>query len=188
MPIITRAKARTILQIKDSDSPYDDVIDELIPAIQDWIVEYCNNNFLDDRVEYSGSTFSFATNTITDSESGFSDEGFTSNDDIYVAGTDGNDGHYHVNTAAAGTLTLSTSTLVTESAGDYVTITRVIWPQGVQLAAAKMIMYDIKRMNQMGIASETKGDYSVQFAVMKNQGYPDSILGMLIPYRYMKCR
>jgi len=188
MPITTLGNVRTLLQITDSDSPYNDVISLLIPIIQDWIVEYCNNHFLDDRVQYSGSTFSFATNTITDSENGFEDEGFVANDDIDVEGTDGNDGIYNVITVAAATLTLSISNLVTESSGDYVTITRITWPPGVKLAAARMIMYDLKRMNQMGISAESKGDYSVQFSVMKNAGYPDSILGMLNPYRYVKCR
>jgi hypothetical protein len=194
MPITDLHTVKDILQITDEDSPYNAVILDLIPMVQEFVVSYCNNKFEDNKVEYSSSTFTFTHNsgsadTIADSESEFVNEGFQAGDDIYVHGTDSNDDIYEIDTVAAGTLTLvTTDELVTESSGDYVTIYRITWPKSIEIAAAKMIMYDLKRMNQIGIDSENRGDYSVTFKTPRYAGYPSDVLGMLNPYRKIKCR
>lgn len=70
------------------------------------------------------ATISFATNVISDSGSGFLAKNFQSGDKITVSGSTSNDGDYTVVTAAAGTLTLTSGTvLTTEAASATVTIT-----------------------------------------------------------------
>jgi hypothetical protein len=193
MPITTISEIRALLQIKEA-SPKEEVIIDLIPIIQDWIIEHCNNKFLDDRVEYSGTTFTFVENdssadTITDSESAFVTEDFASGIDIYVSGSDKNDGHYYVATAAAGTLTLSTDDdLVDEAAGDYITITRVTWPKGLKTTVASMIQYELKKLFQgVGVNQESMGEHSVIWEKTIS-GYPESIIKRLNPYMYMKTK
>lgn len=61
--------------------------------------------------------------SITDSNNGFVTAGFVSGDRITVSGSTSNDGTYHLDTVAAGTLTLITGdTLTGEAAGDTVSI------------------------------------------------------------------
>jgi len=189
MPIITQAKVKTLLQI--DGTTYDDLIDELIPIVQDFIVDYCNNSFKDTNVHLTASTISFADtdpDTILDSVSGFVDAEFSADMEIVVEGSDHNDGMYTLDTVAAGTLTLiEADELVTEAAGNTITITKVEWPKGLWGTTAQMIGYNIARTQEfksLGVSSESYGDYSRSYAIVgESGGYPMNILGGLKPYR-----
>ena len=171
MAIITRTLVKTLLQI--SGTSKDNLIDALIPVIQNLVVETLNNRFHlldssgDDSIYYSGETIAFVDSgpdTITDSDEGFVDAGFTSGIDVDIFGSDYNDGIRGVTTTAAGTLTLeSAETLITEAAGNAILITRVQFPQAIQSIVADMIFYkmDKKRLlKSWGLAdySETRGE------------------------------
>jgi hypothetical protein len=85
-------------------------------------------------VTYSAATISFSDSnpdTIDDSDSAFVTQGFQSNQTVLVSGAsnDANNGLLHVDTAAAGSLTLQSSHVLTaESAGSTITITAVSYP------------------------------------------------------------
>lgn len=49
MAIITRANAKTLLNITDTSK--DERIDLLIPIIENYIIKYCNNEFSDSGVQ-----------------------------------------------------------------------------------------------------------------------------------------
>jgi len=49
MAIMTKVECKAFLNI--TDTTYDDWIDVLIPSIESYIKEYCNNDFLDDDDE-----------------------------------------------------------------------------------------------------------------------------------------
>ena len=80
----------------------------------------------------AASTIAFveggATDTITDSGSGFSNAGFAVGMKIVVSGSDSNNGTYTLTVVSAGTLTLTATTddLTAESAGEDVVITGAI--------------------------------------------------------------
>jgi hypothetical protein len=99
-----------------------------LSSVIDWYSLYKTRKF--STVTYTASTISFADanpDTIDDSASGFGS--FSSSQDVLVSGSTSNDGVWSVNTAAAGTLTLQTSdVLTTEAAGDSVTVTAVTYP------------------------------------------------------------
>lgn len=191
MAIITRAKVKTLLQIADATTTYDDLIDELIPIVQDFIVDYCNNSFKDINVRMIASTISFADtdpDTILDSSSGFVNAKFSADMEIVVEGSDHNNGMFTLDTVIAGTMTLiDADELVTEAAGNTITITKVEWPKGIWGTTAKMIGYDIARtkdFKSIGVSSETYNDYSRSYAIVgETGGYPISILGGLKPYK-----
>ena len=77
----------------------------------------------------AASTIAFveggATDTITDSGSGFSNAGFTAGMKIVVSGSENNNGTYTLASVSSGTLTLTATTddLTAESAGEDVIIT-----------------------------------------------------------------
>ena len=76
----------------------------------------------------AASTIAFveggATDTITDSGSGFSNAGFTAGMKIVVSGSENNNGTYTLASVSSGTLTLTATTddLTAESAGEDVII------------------------------------------------------------------
>lgn len=189
MPIITKAKVKILLQI--SVTTYDTIIDELIPIVQDFIVDYCNNSFKDPNIYMVATTISFADtdpDTIFDSLSGFVDADFAADMEIVVEGSENNNGMYTLDTVVAGTLTLiSTDELITESAGMEVMITKVEWPKGIWGTTAQMIGYNIARTKEfmsIGVSSESYGDTSRSYAIEgEHGGYPKNILGGLNPYR-----
>ena len=191
MAIITQAKVKTLLQI--ADTTYDDLIDELIPIVQDFIVDYCNNSFKDNNIYMIASTISFADtdpDTILDSLSGFVDADFAANMEIVVEDSDHNNNMFTIDSVIAGTITLiAADELITEAAGNEITITKVEWPRGLWGTVAKMIGYDISRTKELGnigVSSESYGDYSKSYAIVGEEGgYPMSILGGLKSYKKM---
>ena len=194
MAIITKRKVKTLLQI--DNTIHDDLISELIPIVQDFIVDYCNNSFKDTNVHMTASTISFADtdpDTILDSASGLVDAEFSANMEIVVEGSDHNNGMFTIDSVAAGTITLiAADELVTEAAGNEVTITKVEWPKGLWGTTAKMIGYDIARttnFKSIGVSSESYGDQSRSYAIVGEAGgYPMNILGGLRPYRRVSFR
>jgi len=80
--IITLSEVRSLLQIESTDNSKDENIKVLIPLVQDWIKEYCNNNF-----EVKGVSIPYSkvihfenddvdTPEIHDDNLRFADEGF----------------------------------------------------------------------------------------------------------------
>jgi len=99
-----------------------------------YIPNYCRHVFRGNACTFAGTgivaqkTIAFVdggagADTITDSAEGFITGGLASRQLIKVSGSALNDGMYEVVTATAGTLTLATGTLTSESAGAEVTIT-----------------------------------------------------------------
>lgn len=190
MAIITTAEVKTFLQI--SGSTYDTLIAALIPKIQDWVVNYCNNPFHVITKKMYATTIAFVDSdpdTITDSASGFVSAGFTDAIDVHVEGSIDNDGIYAVDTVAAGTLTLASGeSLIAEDAGSGVVITRVRFPQGIKLPVARLIGFDMQKNNMISVKSQSLGDYSVNYAGgsgVKDAGYPQGLLMDFAPYRQL---
>lgn len=165
MAILTTAEVKSLLQI--SATTWDTLIGTLIPMVQDRIVDYCRNRFLDMGITIEAETIAFvnaAPALITDSGAGFVTAGFESGMDVLVYGSTSNDGLYNVATAAAGTLTLLTGeTLVTEAVGDTVTITRVRWPKGIKLDAAQLVNYYLHKEGKLVSSESLPGGYAAQF-------------------------
>ena len=137
--IITLADVKTLLGI--SNTNYDSYLNLTLPMIQDSIVNFCKNYFKD-SLAYSAETISFSTNSISDSSSGFlTNELFS--DNYIVQGSKYNDGFYTVSNVAAGILTTA-ETLKTETAGNTILITRVVFPKELGLVMANMAGYKIK--------------------------------------------
>jgi len=202
MAIITTDKVKTLLQI--SGSTYDTLIAELIPIVQNFIVEKTNNRFtvknrrkiyrsqsylLTEKegvyIEASTIAFNNATPaTITDSDSNFLDQGFPASDiDIDVVNSKRNDDIYAVDTVEAGTMTLKTGEeLLSEEAGNLVTIYLVKFPKGLWSTVADMILWkmDKKRF----LKSWSLADYSK--TMIGEGGYPQKLLDELKPYTLFK--
>lgn len=147
--LCTLSEAKTIL--RKSDATDDDTLSTLLEYAQDDLVEYLNNYFRDRLIRYYSSGIAFVSgdpDTITDSDSEFVNEGFTSGMDIAVEYAHANNGIYELDSVAAGTLTLTTSNDLIDMDPDDdnhpiggVLISKVNWPKPLKMIVAKMAWY-----------------------------------------------
>ena len=192
--IITYAEVKSILNL--SDNSYQTKIETLIPFIQDWVIDYCNNKFEVERkypVDYYDerfthrdviylytNTISFdsATKTITDSDSNFINAGFKVGFSIKIEGTTYNEGIYTISSVSSGSIVVSES-LVDEDSEYYTLLTLVEFPKGIKLPVAKLIAEELKNNsveNGDRVVSERVGDASFTYASAVSGEYPKSIL------------
>jgi hypothetical protein len=178
--ITTRAEIKTLLKI--STTTYDDIIDLLLPIIQDDIMSFLKNKFILSDIEVWKGGISFSGNTITDASSTFLTEGFVAGN-IVVQDSKLNNGFYTVTNVTANTLTVSED-LTTESAENVIKINQIKYPQGLKLIFANMIGFTLNVKH--GVKSESISRYSVSYANDVQSlinGYPDTITRPLLKWR-----
>lgn len=200
MALLTKDEVKHLLNL--TDSTYDVQIDTLIPYVQEDLCTYLDTYFQDGYIyRESGSAIVIArgststvsaADTITDSDSLFIQKGFASGMDIAIEGGYTNVGIHHVKTAAAGTLTLSsTGVLISQNPNstldnNYIgtlKISYVNWPKALKRYAAQMVWFNISRQKATGVQSERIDDYSVTYAPLANGGYPPEVLAGLKKWR-----
>lgn len=57
----------------------------------------------------------------------------------------------------------------------------IVYPSGAENTAIKMISYDLKNNNNIGLSSESLGDYSVSY-LENSQGYPAAIQSEIVRF------
>jgi hypothetical protein len=181
MSVITAFEAIQILGISTDKIPR---IDAIIPPFEGWLCNYLSNYFHTGNW-VSKNTYSFSASAITDSETGFLDDGIEFADlmDVHVEGSYLNDGVYSIDTAVAATLTLNSKyTFESEDLGATVTLTRIRWPKGLKLAVAKAIEYELGKTRAINEAParENPGDVDKEFR------YPKRIMDGFKPWLKMK--
>ena len=186
MPIVTRDEVKELMQIKNSD--LDVEIQAYIPIVQQFILDYCNNLFLNGSVYYYSSGIAFvnggdSVDTITDSNSGFVDAFFHANMDLYIDNSYNNCFHVFVESIVAGTLTLSKyDSLVNEAAGNRtIYLVKAEFSASLKMTAAKMINFNLQKVNNEGIKSKSLADWSETY--LGEGGYPKKLLQQLEPFR-----
>ena len=189
--ITTVADVKTFLQI--SVSTYDTLIAKLIPAVESFVFEYCNNWFeISKDYIYNRSTalvfVSGTPPTITMEDGTFATDGFVAGMNIRVKNSLYNDGIYSLAIVAEETLTLGASdVLIDEDLGAESEITVVKYPKGLDLIIAKLIGEDLKNSSVTAgekVVSESVGNHSISYggSTVKGQ-YPDELLALLRPYK-----
>ena len=175
MPLLTADRLMELLDIQDN--ALRPLINANILSFQNWIAQELNNYFHTDD-DILNSTLSFSGKVISDSNSGFVTAGFTTDMDIHIEGSKRNDGIYRVGTVAAATLTLDSNVhdndFATEAASNSIYITRIAWPVGMELSAAKAIEIDIAKTRGIVEASTTLDDLGK---------YPEGLLKRFEPWR-----
>lgn len=171
---------KTFLGITDSSK--DSIINLLLPSVQEEIIQSVKNYFKTD-VNYTSNTFSFVAlnSTINDSLSKFVENNILAGTYL-VENSLLNDGIITITTSTIGIVQTSES-LLNESAGNTVSITRLNFPKDIQLLASKMIGFTLA--NTYNVKSETLSKYSIEYFASDKMlsGYPSSIMSVLLKYR-----
>ncbi len=175
MPLLTAEKAMALLGISDdSKRPR---IQATSLAFQNWLAAELRNYFhTEDWI--LAATISFSGQTITDSDSGFVDAGFTDNMDVHIEGSKRNDGIYRILDVDTGTLDLDDDLheddFHTEAAANSIYITRMQWPVGLELPTAQAIEIDI---------GETRAVNEAVTSFFDLQSYPEGLRRKFEPFR-----
>lgn len=184
--IATLAEIKAILGY---DSSHDTLLTVLMPLVQDDILSYLKNYFMDSDYYITVNTLGFSASSITDSGSGFVTAGLVTGS-VVVEGSKYNDGFYTVTNVAAGTLTIS-ETLITEVADTtrYVNITRVVFPKGLKAIFADLLRFRIENNSlTYGMKKETLPDgYSIEYDTTMT-GYPKNIVSGLDKWKKVSLR
>jgi hypothetical protein len=190
MALLTLAEYKTIFGISDTDATRDARINAYLPMIESEIVNYCNNEFLNRDIAFSGSfvptVAAGPVYTLVCALGGISAIGFSAGDQIKLDGTVRNDGRL-TTTVIADTVVTISDALVTESAVD-AKITLIQYPAGLKMYAARMVAYQLAHGNDAGIQSESIKSYSYSRASggSSDAGYPEEILKGLDKWHFVK--
>lgn len=183
-------EAKQLNRIPASDTSQDAIIEQLLRPVQDYICDHCNNSFKLGDVWFESNQITFnkadpPTIVHSGGGGGFIDNEFTDLNHYVIEGSLDNDRIVEVQTVSNTTLTLvKGEVLYPESNNRIITITRVRFPQGLKLVAAKMIGYDLA--DNSGISTESIGNYSVSYDFRREEGYPADIMGRLKRYRRVR--
>ncbi|HEW9714452.1 TPA: hypothetical protein V1J28_002029 [Streptococcus pneumoniae] len=153
---------------------------ETCDGLETMVRKLTNNNF--QLIKFRLRDLKLSENTIK-SSSGRMDV-FRPGDTIEINGTDYNDGLYIVKSVSDSVITVH---------GEFnsgAIATKINYPADVLAGVKKLIAYDVKMRDKVGIKSETIARWSVTYydvtAAESSEGYPVSLLGFLNKYKKLR--
>lgn len=191
MPILSVSDTKTLLQI--SGSTYDTLITMLLPIVEEAIIKYTNNHFIDSydgilgitpTVYTYGNTFSFlnSDNSVNNTDKDFTSMEFQVDDNVRVYDSLHNNKVFKIATIAATKITFDTDiSIVDEDNDNTIIIGRVKYPEPIKLVAADMVGYKLQKRGKY-FKSEKIDDYSYTRDDKLINGYPQSIMSQLDDY------
>jgi len=189
--IITLSKVKTLLQI--SNNTYDTLIKSLIPLVEETIVDYCNNYFIDKDLELDGLRlpkvymhnknleFVNSTNSIDNSVTDLTSYDFNVGDSIRVFNSKFNNQSFTIESISTGSIVLNDIDTIKNESGNIVLVARLEYPKPLEITAAQMIKFNMSKITP-GMAAETIDVYSYTLGESIS-GYPKLIINTLNNYR-----
>lgn len=168
MPLTTRSEVKVLLQIADTDTSKDDLIDSAILKVQDFIIRRINNFFVPDVYAFGAQiSFASADHSINDLDLLLDVDGLAVDNDITILGSYQNGNKlFSIAQIAAGKITVNEAVIDEPSYGQVVTIQRVQFTQDIVLAATDFIA---ERFNtNRSVRSHSLGDFSETFITQKD--------------------
>lgn len=187
--IATLAEVKARLKI--TDDTQDALIEALMPDVQGQIVDYCGNYFWNRSFEYNGALTFVSDGVNNDIIQGeFADLPFQR--DIHVSQSE-----LDIPLLTTGYLYATSKTdteIVLESIGEVYNeettarLMNVKFPVALKIPFSNMIGYNLNRsIEQMGVTSESKIDYSIGYESLSGMMYPSEIVEVLKIYRNVLC-
>ena len=177
--ITTVSKIKDIL--KFTDSTYDSYITTMLPILSRFVVDYCNNDFLNCEFDYINSaSISFVNSDSSINKTNISDADLVAGDIIRVYGSLRNDDMYRISSISGDKIIVDEDIIKDESAGQSVYIATVAFPRSLELTIAEMIKYKIER-ESVSVINEKIDDYSVTYLTANE--FPGSAISGLNRFR-----
>ena len=152
----------------------DEQLTVMCDGIEDFIRQYTNNNFIVKNVTFNTPSMNGKLETVSPL--------FKVGDTVLISNSKYNNGVY-VLTAIDGTLDKE----LFDDENNKVTLVK--YPPAIKLGVVKLLKYNVKMDDKVGISSESLSRHSVSYAQPSNDsvgGYPASLMSFLKPY--MKAR
>ena len=152
----------------------DEQLTVMCDGIEDFIRQYTNNNFIVKNVTFNTPSMNGKLETVSPL--------FKVGDTVLISNSKYNNGVY-VLTAIDGTLDKE----LFDDENNKVPLVK--YPPAIKLGVVKLLKYNVKMDDKVGISSESLSRHSVSYAQPSNDsvgGYPASLMSFLKPY--MKAR
>ena len=152
----------------------DEQLTVMCEGIEDFIRQYTNNNFIVKNVTFNTPSLNSKLDTVSPI--------FKVGDTVLISNSKYNNGVYVINDLD-GTLDKELFD------DDNNKVTLVKYPPSIKLGVVKLLQYNAKMDDKVGISSESLSRYSVSYAQPTSDsigGYPASMMSFLKPY--MKAR
>jgi ATP-dependent helicase/DNAse subunit B len=192
--IATLSEIKVLLGL--SDTTKDALITANMPLVENAIISYCKNDF----VEYNQLTpgmprifiqtdnirFVSGTNSIdrTDTSIDLSSYKLAVGDNLKIYDSYHNNKVFTIKTITADSIIFeSVNTVKAEDNSEWVTIARVVYPEELKRVYSMMINYNLNKSNLSGLESESILGYSYKISPSNIYGYPDAFMSELSPYR-----
>ena len=161
-------------KVSELSSIPDEQLKVMCAGIEDFIRQYTNNNFTVKNVTFNTPSMNGKLETVSPL--------FKVGDTVLISNSKYNNGVY-VLTANDGTLDKELFD------DDNNKITLVKYPPSIKLGVVKLLQYNVKMDDKVGISSESLSRHSVSYAQPSSDsigGYPASMMSFLKPF--MKAR
>ena len=169
--IITVEELKTVSEL--SNIP-DEQLTVMCEGIEDFIKQYTNNNFIVKNVTFNTPSLNGKLDTVSPL--------FKVGDTVLISNSKCNNGVYVINDLD-GTLDKE----LFDDENNKVTLVK--YPPAIKLGVVKLLQYNAKMDDKVGISSESLSRHSVSYAQPTSDsigGYPSSMMSFLKPF--MKAR
>lgn len=181
--IITVEKAKILLGITDDSK--DIQIEEKLKGLEITIRNLTNNKFQDKKVREIGN-YLIQGNKVMGVN--FLSLGFRKDNTIEISGSVLNDGIYEIIEVGNNSIILDRD--LEEENTLQTLITKIKYPYDIVQGAIKLLDYDFKMSDKIGIKSETIARYSVTYYDVNSseniEGYPSSLMKFLNKYKKLR--
>lgn len=165
----------------------EDIYPEDLDAFESMVRKLTNNNFQIKDIRLSN--VSFESPNLIHIHSGDL-TGFRLNDTVEVNNSSYNDGIYTISEVTDRTIKVNgLETFISSSSADAI-VTLVKYPSDIKRGVKKLIQYDKKMSDKLGVKSETVSRMSTTYydvnASENIEGYPASLLSFLKKYKKMR--
>ncbi|KEH85037.1 hypothetical protein Z965_11135 [Clostridium novyi A str. BKT29909] len=181
--ILYLEEAKKLLKIKDDSQDFE--LELKLKALETMIRNKTNNKFLDTTVRASKKLLFNDGNTITGAN--FNDLGFRVGNTIDIDDSIQNNGVYEVLEVSETYMKVKEDIQEEEC---NCLITKVNYPSDIKLGVIKLLQYDNKMADKIGIKKETIARMSTEYFDMGNdesvEGYPAALLKFLDKYKKLR--
>ena len=174
-----------ILSLDDARAIDIDITQDDLDAFETSVRELTNNNFQNTFVRYKNAEFVNENTILVRDEI----RGLRVGDTIEVNYSHYNDGLFVIKEIDGKQITVQGALFFVGNSGRAI-LTKVEYPADIKKGIKKLIEYDMKMADKVGIKSETISRMSITYydvtAAESSEGYPVSLLGFLDKYRKLR--